>query len=114
MGKGLLTELEKISQGFEEYSQLKNLKRPLKLSFSLVLGLLSLVVIFGSVWVAFRLSRQLTEPILALSRGTVKLARGEPGRPRTGFRQGRTRTAGHLIQQNGAGRQGKPGTSDEP
>lgn len=77
MGKGLLTELEKISQGFEEYSQLKNLKRPLKLSFSLVLGLLSLVVIFGSVWVAFRLSRQLTEPILALSRGTVKLARGE-------------------------------------
>lgn len=81
MGKGLLTELEKISQGFEEYSQLKNLKRPLKLSFSLVLGLLSLVVIFGSVWVAFRLSRQLTEPILALSRGTVKLARGEPDDP---------------------------------
>ena len=77
IGKGLLTELEKISQGFEEYSQLKNLKRPLRLSFSLVLGLLSLVVIFGAVWVAFRLSRQLTEPILALSRGTVKLARGE-------------------------------------
>lgn len=76
IGKGLLTELEKISQGFEEYSQLKNLKRPLRLSFSLVLGLLSLVVIFGAVWVAFRLSRQLTEPILALSRGRSNL-RGE-------------------------------------
>lgn len=77
IGRGLLMQLERISQGFDEYSQLKNLKRPLKLSFTLVLGLLSLIMVFGAIWVAFRLSRQLTEPILALSRGTAQMARGE-------------------------------------
>lgn len=77
IGRGLLTQLERISQGFEEYSQLKNLKRPLKVSFTLILGLLSLIVVFGAVWVAFRLSRELTEPILALSRGTEQVARGD-------------------------------------
>lgn len=77
IGKGLLKQLGRISQGFEEYTQIKNLKKPLKLSFSMVLGLLGLIIIFGSVWIGFRLSRQLTEPILALSRGTAQLAKGD-------------------------------------
>lgn len=49
----------------------------MKVSFTLILGLLSLIVVFGAVWVAFRLSRELIEPILALSRGTAQVARGE-------------------------------------
>lgn len=77
IGRGLLVQLDRITQGFEEYSQLKSLKKPLKVSFTLILGLLSLIVVFGAVWVAFRLSRELTEPILALSRGTAQVARGE-------------------------------------
>lgn len=77
IGRGLLIQLDRITQGFEEYSKLKNLKKPLKVSFTLILGLLSLIVIFGAVWVAFRLSRELTEPILALSRGTALVARGD-------------------------------------
>lgn len=77
IGRGLLVQLDRITQGFEEYTQLKSLKKPLKVSFTLILGLLSLIVVFGAVWVAFRLSRELTEPILALSRGTAQVARGE-------------------------------------
>lgn len=77
IGRGLLIQLDRISQGFEEYTQLKNLKKPLKVSFTLILGLLSLIVVFGAVWVAFRLSRELIEPILALSHGTAQVARGE-------------------------------------
>lgn len=77
IGRGLLMQLDRITRGFEEYSQLKSFKRPLKVSFTLVLGLLSLIVVFGAVWVAFRLSRELIEPILALSRGTAQVARGE-------------------------------------
>ena len=77
IGRGLLAQLDRISQGFEEYTQLKSLKKPLKVSFTLILGLLSLIVVFGAVWVAFRLSRELIEPILALSRGTAQVARGE-------------------------------------
>lgn len=77
IGKGVLNQLEKISDGFEEYQALKNLKQPLKFSFSLILGLLSLIVLFASVWLAFRLSRELIQPILALSKGTKKIAEGD-------------------------------------
>jgi len=76
-GKGLLNQLEKISTGFEEYTKLKNLKQPLKLSFSLILGLLSLIVLFAAVWLAFKISRELTQPILALAKGTKLIAQGD-------------------------------------
>ena len=71
IGKGLISQLQKISDGFGEYESLKNLKQPLKFSFSLILGLLSLIVLFASVWLGFRLSREIVQPILALSKGTA-------------------------------------------
>ena len=77
IGKGLLTQLDKISRGVKEYTELKNLKQPLKLSFSLILGLLSLIVLFAAVWLAFRISRELTQPILALAKGTQHIAQGD-------------------------------------
>ncbi len=77
IGKGLLTQLDKISEGFKEYTELKNLKQPLKLSFSLILGLLSLIVLFAAVWLAFKISRELTLPILALAQGTKHIAEGD-------------------------------------
>ncbi|MBO4318005.1 MAG: HAMP domain-containing protein [Mailhella sp.] len=76
VGSGLMNRLRKINQGFEEYSALKELKRPLRLSFTFILGLVSLVVLFGSVWMAFRLSRELTRPVQALSDGADQIARG--------------------------------------
>ncbi len=77
IGKGLINQLGKISDGFEEYEALKNLKQPLKFSFSLILGLLSLIVLFASVWLGFRLSREIVQPILALSKGTKQIAEGD-------------------------------------
>ncbi len=77
VGKGLLTQLNNISAGFQEYNELKNLKQPLKLSFSLILGLLSLIVLFGSVWLAFRISKGMTEPILAMAKSTKQIAKGD-------------------------------------
>ena len=52
IGQGLLAKLERISKGFEEYAQLKQLKKPLKVSFLLILGVLGMITIFGSVWFA--------------------------------------------------------------
>ena len=77
IGQGLMSKLEGISKGFEEYSYLKQFKNPLKLSFLLILGILGMVTIFGSIWMAFRLSKQITEPILALAEGTNRVARGD-------------------------------------
>ncbi len=77
IGRGQLMKLTSIRQGFAEYSQIKEQKTPLKLSFTLILALLSLIVIFASIWVAFHLSRNLTDPIKALSRGTVLVGKGD-------------------------------------
>ncbi len=77
IGQGLLAKLEGISQGFEEYAQLKQLKKPLRVSFMLILGILGMIIIFGSVWFGFRLSKEITAPILALARGTTRIARGD-------------------------------------
>lgn len=77
IGKGLLAQLDKMSIEFKEYTKLKNHKQPLKLSFSLILGLLSLIVLFASVWLAFRISKGLTQPILALAKGTKHIAQGD-------------------------------------
>lgn len=77
IGQGLLTKLDRISNGFEEYAHLKQLKKPLKISFLLILGILSMIIIFGSVWFGFRLSKEITAPILALADGTTRIAQGE-------------------------------------
>lgn len=77
IGQGLLLKLERISRGFEEYAQLKQLKKPLRVSFMLILGILGMIIIFGSVWFGFRLSKEITAPILALARGTTRIAKGD-------------------------------------
>ena len=66
-----------LGKGFEEYAQLKQLKKPLKVSFLLILGVLGMITIFGSVWFGFRLSKEFTAPILALAQGTTRIAQGD-------------------------------------
>ena len=77
IGQGLLAKLERISKGFEEYAQLKQLKKPLKVSFQLILGVLGMITIFGSIWFGFKLSKEFTAPILALAQGTTRVAQGD-------------------------------------
>lgn len=77
IGQGLMSKLERIAKGFEDYTKLKQLKKPLKVSFSLILGVLGLVIVFGSVWFGFRLSKEMTAPMLALAEGTSRIAKGD-------------------------------------
>lgn len=77
IGQGLTHKLEEINHGLKKYMALKNLKKPLKVSFTLILGVLSFLVVFGATWLGFRLSRELTAPILALAEGTNRIAQGD-------------------------------------
>lgn len=77
IGQGLTHKLEEINHGLKKYMALKNLKKPLKVSFTLILGVLSILVVFGATWLGFRLSRELTAPILALAEGTNRIAQGD-------------------------------------
>lgn len=73
----LENNLVSISRGFEEYQQMKMLKRPIRLSYYLTLSIVSLLVVFCAVWFGMYLSRTITVPIMELSEGTRRVAEGD-------------------------------------
>ena len=69
--------LVSISKGFEEYQQMKMLKRPIRLSYYITLTIVSLLVVFCAIWFGMYLSRNITVPIMELSEGTRRVAEGD-------------------------------------
>ena len=70
-------KMEKIVQGFYEYNQLKSLKKPLKTSLYILLGVMTLLIIFGSIWFGLKLAKEISYPIQALSYATKRIALGD-------------------------------------
>ncbi len=83
MGKtlepGLLSRLDGIVRGIEEYRKLEAIKNPMKAALYTILGLITLIIIFGSTWLGFKLSREISAPVQALAEGTERIARGDMG-----------------------------------
>ncbi len=77
LSKGITQKMERIVQGVYEYNQLKSLKTPLKMSLYILLGVMTLLIIFGSMWFGLKLSREISSPIQALSSGTKRIALGD-------------------------------------
>lgn len=73
----LRNRLQVISRGFEEYKQLKMLKTPIKVSHMIWLSIVTLIIIFSSVWFGFFLSKGITVPIQELAEGTDRIASGD-------------------------------------
>ncbi len=65
-----------VNDSFSEYEQLKMFRHPLKTNFMLTLALFNLVSLFGAIWVAFFVAKQITGPIQRLAEGTISVARG--------------------------------------
>jgi two-component system nitrogen regulation sensor histidine kinase NtrY len=65
-----------VNDSFSEYEQLKMFRHPLKTNFMLTLALFNLVSLFGAIWVAFFVAKQITGPIQRLAEGTKSVARG--------------------------------------
>jgi two-component system, NtrC family, nitrogen regulation sensor histidine kinase NtrY len=74
---GLLARLEGIVQGLDEYRKLESIKYPLKAALYTILAVITLLIIFGSIWFGFKLSREISEPVMALADGTQRIARGD-------------------------------------
>jgi two-component system nitrogen regulation sensor histidine kinase NtrY len=53
------------------------LKRPIKISHMITLSIVTLLIIFSSVWFGFYLSREITTPIKELADGTNRIASGD-------------------------------------
>lgn len=65
-----------VNDAYSEYQQLKSFKDPLRTNFFLILALFNLLTLFGAVWIAFFVSKQITGPIQRLAEGTRSVAKG--------------------------------------
>ena len=72
-----VNRLQAVSKGLQEYRQLKMLKNPIMASHMITLSIVTLLIIFSSVWFGFYLSKEITVPIKELAEGTNRIASGD-------------------------------------
>ena len=73
----LVNRLNELPRGLEEFKQLKLLKRPIKTIHLITLSIVTLLIIFASVWFGLYLSKGITIPIQELAEGTHRIASGD-------------------------------------
>ncbi|MBW1919604.1 MAG: HAMP domain-containing protein [Deltaproteobacteria bacterium] len=72
-----VNRLNAVSRGLEEFKQFKLLKKPIKIIHLITLSIVTLLIIFSSVWFGFYLSKGITVPIQELAEGTNRIASGD-------------------------------------
>ena len=77
MPPDLSENMVSISRGFEEYQQIKLLKKPIQVTYYITLSIVGLLVVFCAVWFGFYLAKTITIPIMELAEGTHRVAEGD-------------------------------------
>jgi two-component system, NtrC family, nitrogen regulation sensor histidine kinase NtrY len=72
-----INKLQGMAKGLEEYKQFNMLKGMMKVSYLIILSIVSLLIIFSSVWFGLFISRGITVPIQELAEGTERVASGD-------------------------------------
>ena len=75
----LAENLAAISRGYEEYQQIKLLKRPIQITYYITLSIVALLVVFCAIWFGFYLAKSISIPIRELAEGTRRVAEGDLG-----------------------------------
>jgi len=75
--EALLSKATQIGTGVKEYQQLRMLKNPIKGIYLMLFLMVTLVIVFGAIWVGVYLARGITGPIQQLAEGTRKVAAGD-------------------------------------
>jgi len=73
----LLSDMAEITTGFENYQQMKMLKKPVKISNLITLSIVTLLILFFASWFGFYLAKSITVPIQELAEGTRRIAHGD-------------------------------------
>jgi len=73
----LSDKMKSISAGFEEYQQIKLFKKPIQISYYILLSIVALLVLFCAIWFGFYLAKSITIPIMELAEGTRRVAEGD-------------------------------------
>ncbi|MBN1664729.1 MAG: HAMP domain-containing protein [Deltaproteobacteria bacterium] len=76
LSRDLGAKMAVISNASEEYSQLTLLKNPIKQSYIITLALVTLLIIFSSIWFGVFLAKGITDPIQDLAEATRRIAAG--------------------------------------
>ncbi|MBN2538963.1 MAG: HAMP domain-containing protein [Deltaproteobacteria bacterium] len=74
--KLLSEKMSIISKTSEEYEQLRLLKNPIKFSYIITLLIVTLLIIFSSMWFGLFLAKGITNPIQELAEATHEVAHG--------------------------------------
>ena len=73
----IANRLKSVSEGLDEYRQFKLMKPQVKTIHVILLSIVTLLIIFTSIWVGFYLSKGITIPIQELAEGTERIASGD-------------------------------------
>ena len=73
----LYENMESISEGYEEYLQIKLYKKPVQITYFISLSIVALLVLFCAIWFGFYLAKTISVPIKDLAEGTRRVAEGE-------------------------------------
>ncbi len=77
MPSGLNTIMADISTGTSQYWALYRERRLIRMTYFLLLLMLTALVFFASSWLALYVSRQMTRPLEALADATVEIGKGD-------------------------------------
>ncbi len=75
--KSVVQRREQIDQAFGEYLRLKIQRRPIQTAYTITLVLVTVVVLFGALWLGIYMARGITVPIQRLAEGTRAVAQGD-------------------------------------
>jgi two-component system nitrogen regulation sensor histidine kinase NtrY len=73
----LFEGLASISKGFEAYQQIKLLKQPIQITYTITLSVVASLVLFCAIWFGFYIAKSITIPIMELAEGTRRVAEGD-------------------------------------
>ncbi len=72
----LVNRIDEISSVYQDYRDVNPLKYPMKSTYFIILIMMTLLIIFVSIWIGFYLARELTVPLERLVTATQKISEG--------------------------------------
>ncbi len=75
--KQFVVHAEKIKEDYENFLTLYQWKIPLKTNYILLMGFLTLLIIFVAIWVSLKISNWISVPIQKLAYATEQVAKGD-------------------------------------
>ena len=75
--QGFVDKLRVIADASEQYGQIKFMKNPIKMSYVMIMSIVTLVIIFLATWFGLSLAKSITNPIQDLVTATNRITQGD-------------------------------------